>query len=310
MRTNYVNSIVEAYQNKTLRGTGKAQNTTVGNLNFAQYLQNKLVADTVKVAEYTGYLKVKYGNVMVKSVGKDQKRMDKLGAGTYGMNNVVIASNILELMANDPKKAAYYERKIQDYLDTIPRCQAELSAMGHEIHSSGIVIHPDGTVTRYIYGDLEPEVKEKIEAQMKAGDEKAKHIKQYRETGADVTEKRRLMIKQLEQMQMMAKACILASYAKTSVLKPSVLRIGMLANPYGNMLYGSGRYQNSLVSTKNTGLVADFLLLNRMYQNYSKDFSLLNNYLLTAMHVLATGNMRSGLNSTNSIQQAFINALL
>lgn len=40
--------------------------------------------------------------------------------------------------------------------------------MGHEIHSCGIIIHPDGTVTHYISGDLKPEVRAKIEAQIKA----------------------------------------------------------------------------------------------------------------------------------------------
>ena len=42
----------------------------------------------------------------------------------------MIASNILEQMANDQEKAAYYERKIQNYFNSVPRYQAELSAMG------------------------------------------------------------------------------------------------------------------------------------------------------------------------------------
>ena len=60
---------------------------------------------------------------------------------------------ILEKMANNPAKAAYYKEKIQNYFDSVPRYEAELSAMGYEIDSSGIVIHPDGTVTHYISGD-------------------------------------------------------------------------------------------------------------------------------------------------------------
>ena len=98
-----------------------------------------------------------------------------------------------EQMANDPEKAAYYEGKIQNYFNSVPRYQAELSAMGHEIHSSGIVIHPDGTVTHYISGDLKPEVRAKIEAKMKAEEEeKAKRKKRYQELGQEAAEKRRM----------------------------------------------------------------------------------------------------------------------
>ena len=62
-----------------------------------------------------------------------------------------------------------------------------------EIHSSGIVIHPDGTVTHYISGDLKPEVRAKIEAKMKAEDEeKAKRKKRYQELGQEADEKRRM----------------------------------------------------------------------------------------------------------------------
>ena len=133
-----------------------------------------------KAKEYTAYLKEKYGGVSVTNVGKDQKSMDHLGMGTAGTGNVVIAPNILEQMANDPEKAAYYEGKIQEYFDGLPKLQAEISAMGHEIHSSGIVIHPDGTVTHYVTGDLKPEERAKIEARIKAEDEeKANRRKMY-----------------------------------------------------------------------------------------------------------------------------------
>ena len=63
--------------------------------------------------------------------------------------------------------------------------------MGHEIHSSGIVIHPDGTVTHYISGDLKPEVRAKIEAKIKAEQkEKAKRKKQYQKQSAEAAENR------------------------------------------------------------------------------------------------------------------------
>lgn len=147
------------------------------------------------VDAYTEYLRTKYGgNIMIQNVGKDQNSLDALGASTSGTGNVVIASNILETMANDPEKAAYYEKKIQYFFDSVPRYQAELSAMGHEIHSCGIIIHPDGTVTHYISGDLKPEVRAKIEAQIKAErEEKAKRRQDYLERSQEAAEERRQM---------------------------------------------------------------------------------------------------------------------
>lgn len=157
----------------------KAQQKT----NFGSILSAKdtfAAASSQEAKAYAKQLQEKFGGVSVKSVGKDQKSMDNLGMGTAGMGNVVIAPNILEQMAKDPDKAAYYEGKIQDYFDGLPRLQAEISAMGHEIHSSGIVIHPDGTVTHYVTGDLKPEERAKIEARIKAEDEeKANRRRMY-----------------------------------------------------------------------------------------------------------------------------------
>ncbi len=94
---------------------------------------------------------------------------------------------------NDPQKAAYYEGKIQHYYDTLPACQAQLSLMGHEIHSSGIVIHPDGTVTHYVSGDLKPEVRARIEAQMRAEAEaKAERKRAYLRQSEEAAYLRRL----------------------------------------------------------------------------------------------------------------------
>ena len=202
-----VNSILAAYQYEASIRAGRTQEAATSKTNFAQQLQNTQEAGATGGDAYTEYLKSKYGSVAVKNVGKDQKSMDALGAGTAGTGNVVIAPNILEKMANDPEKAAYYEEKIQNYFDSVPRYEAELSAMGHEIHSSGIVIHPDGTVTHYISGDLKPEVRAKIEAKIKAEQkEKAKRKKQYQKQSAEAAEKRRLLMKQYEQKQMMADA--------------------------------------------------------------------------------------------------------
>lgn len=183
----------------------RTQKTTASGTSFTESLQGAAQTGATGVEEYTEYLKSKYGNVMVQSVGRDQNSIDAIGAGTAGTGNIVIAPNILEEMANNSEKAAYYEEKIQYFLDSVPRYQAELSAMGHEIHSCGIVIHPDGTVTHYISGDLKPEVRAKIEAKIKAEqEEKAKRKKQYQELSEEAAEKRRLLTEQYYQKQMMA----------------------------------------------------------------------------------------------------------
>lgn len=154
---------------KLLEKMGKAENPSGAEANPG------VSAEMSKSDIYRQYLKQKYGNVMIQNVENNQKSIDKIGAGTAGMNNVVIAPNILEEMANDPKKASYYEGQIRHYFDTLPQCSAQLSLLGHEIHSSGIVIHPDGTVTHYISGDLKPEVRARIEARIKAeSEEKAR----------------------------------------------------------------------------------------------------------------------------------------
>lgn len=193
--------------NSAYQYASRTQKTTASSTSFTESLQGAAKADTSNVDVYTEYLKSRYGNVMVQSVGRDQNSIDAIGAGTAGTGNIVIAPNILEKMANNSEKAAYYEEKIQYFLDSVPRYQAELSAMGHEIHSCGIVIHPDGTVTHYISGDLKPEVRAKIEAQIKAEqEEKVKRKKQYQELSEEAAEKRRLLTEQYYQKQMMAEA--------------------------------------------------------------------------------------------------------
>lgn len=100
---------------------------------------------------YRKYLESKYGKVTVKDVPKDQKTLEKLGK-SMGGNDVVIAPNILEEMANDPEKASYYEGKIDYFFDTIiPRETARCASMGLVFEPAGVVVHKDGTVT-YICG--------------------------------------------------------------------------------------------------------------------------------------------------------------
>lgn len=170
---------------EALAGTGLyagvTRKTAKAGADFSGLMQAaEEAAEALPTDVYTDYLKYKYGNVMIQDVGKDQKSIDSLGASTAGTGNVVIAPNILKQMAEDPEKAAYYERQIQYYFDSVPLCKAQLSMVGHEIHSSGIVIHPDGTVTTYVSGDLKPEVRARIEAQMKAEEEeKARRKRAY-----------------------------------------------------------------------------------------------------------------------------------
>jgi hypothetical protein len=107
-------------------------------------------ADTSKVDAYTEYLRSKYGNVRIQSVGKDQQSLDRVGKSMNG-SDVVIAPNILEQRANDPEKAAYYEGKIDDFFNATPRLKASFAAQGLDYQPCGVVVHEDGSVT-YISG--------------------------------------------------------------------------------------------------------------------------------------------------------------
>lgn len=172
----------------------KAQKTATNGASFTEQLQKTgEAADTSKVEAYQKYLEQKYGPIMVQNVGSDQRSMDALGTGTYGMNNIAIAPNILEEMANSPEKAAHYEKIIDDFFASQPMVKAQMAAGGFEIQSYGVVIHPDGTANYYVCGDVSPEKKAKIEAQMKAEDEeKAKRKRRYQELSQEAAEKRRL----------------------------------------------------------------------------------------------------------------------
>ncbi len=172
----------------------RTQKTSANKASFTEQLQKTgEAAETSKVDAYQKYLEQKYGPIMVRSVGSDQKSMDALGTGTYGMNNIAIAPNILEEMANNPEKAARYEKIIDDFFASQPMVKAQMAAGGFEIQSYGVVIHPDGTANYYVCGDVSPEKKAKIEAQMKAEDEeKAKRKQQYREQSEKAAEKRKM----------------------------------------------------------------------------------------------------------------------
>lgn len=153
------------YQNRT-------QKTSVNGNSFTSSLQEASGANVSKVEAYTEQLRAKYGNVMIMNVGKDQNSMDNLGMGTTGSSNVVIAPNILDQMANDPEKAAYYEKKIQEHFISLPATEAFLASNNLRMTSSGVTIHEDGTVTYYLCSEETSEYKAKVEADHKAKREK------------------------------------------------------------------------------------------------------------------------------------------
>ena len=171
----------------------KAQKTSANKASFTEQLQKTGEAGISKADAYTEYLKQKYGaGVSIQNVGKDQRSMDNIGAGTAGTGNVVIASNILEQMANDPEKAAYYEKKIQEHFDSLPQTEAFMAAVGHKITSCGVVVHEDGTVTYYLSGEESPEKKAKVEAEQKAKQEKkAAQRQENLKRSQEAAEKRR-----------------------------------------------------------------------------------------------------------------------
>ena len=182
-------TLADAYQY-----ANRTQKTAANGASFTEQLQKTgESAETSKVEAYQKYLEQKYGPIMVRNIGSDQRSMDALGTGTYGMNNIAIAPNILEEMANNPEKAAHYEKIIDDFFASQPMVKAQMAAGGFEIQSYGVVIHPDCTANYYVCGDVSPEKKAKIEAQMKAEDEeKAKRKQQYREQSEKAAEKRKM----------------------------------------------------------------------------------------------------------------------
>ncbi len=149
----------------------RTQRTGTSGVSFTEQLQKTGEAGASKVDAYTEYLKSKYGNVRIQSIGKDQQSLDRAGKSMSG-SDVVIAPNILEQMANDPEKAAYYEGKIDDFFEATPRLKAQFAAQGLDYQPCGVVVHEDGSVT-YIGGCADsPERVAEVNAINKAKREK------------------------------------------------------------------------------------------------------------------------------------------
>lgn len=116
------------YQLPVAKDAAKTERADTTETNFIDRLKKTgETADISKVDAYTEYLMSKYGNVRIQSVGRDQQSLDRIGKSMSG-SDVVIASNILEQMANDSEKAAYYEEKIDDFFNATPGLKASFAA--------------------------------------------------------------------------------------------------------------------------------------------------------------------------------------
>ncbi len=206
-----VNERLAAYQyaNKTQKGNA------AGKTNFADTVkQTAENSSASRQEQYVEYLKQRYGaNVMVKQIGNDQRSIDNFGASIAGYNNVAIAPNILVQMANDPEKAAYYEQKIQKALADFPKHQAIASANGFELSSYAVYVDEKGVVYKLVTGDLKPEVRAKIEAQVRA-EQAAKRARRqkYQELATEAAERRRQLVELQYQKQLMEDALKKSSF--------------------------------------------------------------------------------------------------
>ena len=150
--------------------------------------------ETSNVDAYMEHLKKKYGRVTIESIGKDQASLEKAGKRMSG-NDVIIAPNILNEMASDPKKAAYYEQKIDYFFtDVIPNGKAFAASMGLTFEPCGVVVHEDGTVTYICGGGDSPErVAEVNRINAEKAKKKAEQQRQYQEQAAEAAAQRRAM---------------------------------------------------------------------------------------------------------------------
>ena len=122
-------------------------------------------------------------------------------------NDVIIAPNILEQMANDLEKAAYYEKKIDDFFEATPQLSASFAAKGLVYEPGGVVVHEDGSVT-YIGGCSDsPERVAEVNAINKAKREKeAAQRKASLEHSQEAAEQQRQIVEHHYQKQMLTEA--------------------------------------------------------------------------------------------------------
>ncbi|MCI8398434.1 MAG: hypothetical protein HFF90_03425 [Oscillibacter sp.] len=169
------------------REAKKAESRACGFLEMARSAQS--------VDAYVEHLREKYGRVTIESVGKDEISLQKAGGRMSG-HDVVIAPNILENMARDPKTALSYERKIDYFFNTvIPQGNAICAARGLVFEPCGVVVHEDGTVT-YICGcsDSPERVAEVNRINAEKARKRAEQYRQYQEQSMAAAELRRELL--------------------------------------------------------------------------------------------------------------------
>ena len=123
-------------------------------------------------------------------------------------NDVVIAPNILEEMAGDPKKAAYYEQKIDYFFtDVIPNGKAYAASIGLTFEPCGVVVHEDGTVTYICGGGDSPERVAKVNRiNAEKAKKKAEQQRQYQEQAAAAAAQRRAMWERTAEAEVLEKS--------------------------------------------------------------------------------------------------------
>ncbi len=208
--SNIANMYYQRYANRQNKTVNQNNSIDFSSTLSAKKAENMSMAQatektsTSKIDAYQKYLKQKYGNVRIENVGKDDKSLDKI-AKTMRGNDVIIAPNIFEEMANSPQKAAYYEQKIDYFFNQIvPKETARCAAMGLDFQACGVVIHEDGTVT-YICGCADsPERVAEVNKINKAKREKeVAQMKENMERSMESVGKCRTEIKILSEKQAM-----------------------------------------------------------------------------------------------------------
>lgn len=160
-----------------------------------------------KIDTYLEHLKSKYGKVTIESIGRDPESLEKAGKRMSG-NDVVIAPNILEEMANDSQKAAHYEQKIDYFFtDVIPNGTAYAASIGLTFEPCGVVVHKEGTVTYLCGGGDSPERVAEVNRINREKDAKrAARQKQYQEQAVAAAAERRAMWERATQTEALEKS--------------------------------------------------------------------------------------------------------
>lgn len=161
-----VNEHSKPYTNITEKSS-KSQ-SAIPNNSFSSTLSKVQIQNN----SYLSQLQHKFGfKISVQDLSHTKENINQAGSSTYGTGNIIIASNILDKMASDPKVRQYYEQKIQGHFNTIGKANAFMAMRGRQIVSSGVIIHPNGEVTYYSNSDYTPEEKARLEKAMKEEDE-------------------------------------------------------------------------------------------------------------------------------------------